>query len=51
LVYIPGPLDITEHDRIYMSDGRAFGVNKVHSFAEQGVQVKLDVTEIGRNEA
>jgi hypothetical protein len=50
-VYITGSLDIKENDRIYMSDGRAFGVNKVDSFAEQGVQVKLAVTEIGRNEA
>jgi head-tail adaptor len=50
-VHIAGTYDIKEDDRIYMTDGRAFGVKKVHAFAEQGYQVKLDVTEIGRNEA
>jgi len=50
-VYIAGTYDIQEDDRIYFDNGRAFGVEKVHSFAEQGYQMKLDVTEIGRNEA
>ncbi len=50
-VYIVGTLDIKENDRLYMADGREFGVNKVDSFAELGYQMKLDVTEIGRNEA
>jgi hypothetical protein len=50
-VHVVGSLDIKENDRIYTSDGREFGVNKVDSFAEQGYQMKLDVTELGRNEA
>jgi head-tail adaptor len=50
-VHLVGALDIKENDRIYRSDGRVFGVNKVDSFAEQGYQMKLDVTEIGRDEA
>jgi head-tail adaptor len=50
-VFVVGTLDIKENDRIYMADGREFGVNKVDSFAEQDYQMKLDVTELGRNEA
>jgi len=50
-VHISGAYNIQEGDRIYFDNGRAFGVKKVHSFAEQGYQIKLDVTEIGRNEA
>jgi len=50
-VHIAGPYAIQEDDRIYFDNGREFGVKKIHSFAEQGYQLKLDVTEIGRNGA
>lgn len=50
-VYVEGTLTVRENDRIFMSNGREFGIKKVHSFAEKGYQLVFGVTEIGRNEA